>query len=234
MMAQSNDRDTKFRLAVIWLAIMLLGSFWLTIRAAAEPVTLVVLPVVPRQGEPVIATFKMNNPGAGVATTRYQFYVNGKLIEEGTTTIAGKSEKTYKYAYANPFPVGQQLNFVVRTQSEGGQYEKAVSAPPYPPQVWSSFVSFASFSTSVMSSMSTMTYYQSTFGGDTGQGNLGVIIVLVLLALLVFIELTQTVLREGRVTVLGRLNVRLSPVSWILFIIFMGIIFTKVLLLIGT
>ena len=232
-MEKNDGRDVKFKLAVIWLAIILMGSFWLTMRGTGEPVTLVVLPEAPRQGEPIIATFKMNNPRAEAVTTEYRFYVNGKLLEEGKTTIAGNSGETYKYAYANTFPIGQQLNFVVKTQSELGNYEKVVSAPPYPPQIWSSFVSFASFSTSVMSSMSTMTYYQSTFGSDIGRG-LGVIMSLVLLALLVFVELAQPVLQDGRVAVLGRLRIRLSAVSWILFIIFMGIVYTKVVLLLGT
>ena len=126
--------------------------------------------------------------------------------------------------------MGEQLNFVVRTQSERGNYGRALSSPPYPPQIWSSFVSFASFSTSVMSSMSTMTYYQSTFGSDIGF-NVGIIVSMVLITLLIFLELTQTAI--GRKTVaLGSLRIRLSTVTRILFIIFLGMVYTEVVMII--
>ena len=152
---------------------------------------------------------------------------------EGAATRAPTSSKTYQYAYANPLRMGEQLNFIVRTQSELGDYEKVVSSQPYPPQVWSSFVSFASFSTSVMSSMSTMTYYRSTFGSDMGL-NVGIITSIVLIALLIFLELTQPLLRQKRVAVLGKLRLRFSTVTWILFIIFMGIVYTRVVMILVT
>ena len=140
--------------------------------------------------------------------------------------------KTYKYAYENPLQMGEQLNFVVRTQTEHGNYEEVISSPPYPPQTWSSFVSFASFSTSVMSSMSTMTYYQSTFGSDMGL-NVGIITAIVLIALLIFLELTQPVVEGKTIAVLGRMRIRFSTVTWILFIIFMGMVYTKMVMILA-
>ncbi len=146
--------------------------------------------------------------------------------------MAPESSKTYQYAYANPLPMGEQLNFVVRTQSEQGNYEKVLSSPSYPPQVWSSFVSFASFSTSVMSSMVSMTYYQNTF--DTNMGlNVGIIASFVLIILLIFAELTQPLIEGRAVARLGRLKIRLSAVTWILFIIFIGIVFTQVAMILA-
>lgn len=232
-MKQGKDRETGFKLAIVCLAILLMGTFWLTVQMTSDPVNLVVLPEAPRQGEPVLATFKLNNPSSQAVVTRYQFYANGELLKEGATTIASNSRKTYQYAYANPLRLGEQLNFMVSTQSELGNYERVISSPPYPPQVWSSFVSFASFSTSVMSSMSTMTYYQSTFGTNTGL-NVGIIASIVVIILLIFIELTQPLLRQKTVAVLGRLRLRLSPVTWILFIIFMGIVYTKIVMILAT
>ncbi len=232
-MEQIKDRGTAFKLAMVCLAILLMGSFWLTVRMTSEPVSLAVVPEAPRQGEPILATVKLNNPSSQAVVTRYQFYADGELLKEGATTIAPTSSKTYQYAYANPLRMGEQLNFTVRTQSELGDYEKVVSSPPYPPQVWSSFVSFASFSTSVMSSMSTMTYYQSTFGSDMGL-NVGIIATIVLIVLLIFLELTQPLLRQKTVIVLGRLRLRFSTLTWILFIIFMGIVYTKVVMILVT
>jgi hypothetical protein len=222
-----------FKLALLWLAILLLGSFWLTVKGTSEPISMAVIPQAPREGEPVIATLKLNNPSSQPGVTRYQFYANGELLKEGATTIAPGSGKTYKYAYENPFQMGEQLSFVARTQSEQGSYEKAVSSPPYPPQIWSSFISFASFSTSVMSSMSTMTYYQSAFGSDMGL-NVGVIASIVLIMLLIFLELSQPVMEGKAVAVLGRLRIRFSTVTWILFIVFMGIVYTKVVMILAT
>lgn len=232
-MEQTKNRSMYFKLALLWLAILLLGSFWLTVKGTSEPISMAVIPQAPREGEPVIATLKLNNPSSQPGVTRYQFYANGELLKEGATTIAPGSGKTYKYAYENPFQMGEQLSFVARTQSEQGSYEKAVSSPPYPPQIWSSFISFASFSTSVMSSMSTMTYYQSAFGSDMGL-NVGVIASIVLIMLLIFLELSQPVMEGKAVAVLGRLRIRFSTVTWILFIVFMGIVYTKVVMILAT
>jgi len=232
-MGLTKNRGIILKLAILWLAILLMGSFWLTTRVSSDLVSMAVIPQVPREGEPIIATFKLNNPSSEPLTADYQFYANGKLLEEGTTTIAPGFNKTYKYAYKNPLRLGEQLNFVLRTQSEQGNQEKVLSSPPYPPQIWSSFVSFASFSTSVMSSMSTMTYYQSTFGTDMGL-NVGLIATIVLICLLIFAELTLPVVEGKTVAVLGRLRIRFSTMTWILFIIFVGIVFTKVAMILAT
>lgn len=155
-MEQSSAKSVKFKVIIVWLAILLLGSFWLSMNESSSPVSMVVLPEVPREGESIVVIFKLNNPSSHPLPTRYQFYANGWLLQEKVTTIAAESSKTYQYAYENPLVIGEQLNFVVRTQSENGNYEEAISVPPFPPQVWSSFVSFASFSISMMGSMSSM------------------------------------------------------------------------------
>ena len=231
-MDQRKNRGTMFKLVILWMAILFLGSFWLSVREMSDPVSMAVVPTFPRGVEPITATFKLNNPSSQPLSTRYQLYANGKFLEEGVANIAPNSGRTYQYAYENPLPMGEQLNFVVKTQSENGNYEKAISSPPFPPQVWSSFVSFAAFSTSIMGSMSTMTYYPSTFGSDMGI-NVGIIISVVLIILLIFLELTQPVLTGRTVAVLGRLRLRFSTVTWILLIIFMGIVYTKVVMILA-
>ncbi len=232
-MMEENKRSLYFRLTIVSLSILLLGSFWLTMRMAAEPVNLVVKPVVPREDEPIVATFKLNNPSPQALLASYQFYANGELLTRGSTTIAPASCETYQYAYENPLRLGEQLNFVVRTQSEYGNYQRAVSLPSYPPQIWSSFVSFASFSTTVMSSMSTMTYYQTAFVSDLGF-NVGFICAVVLIALLIFLELSKPVVDGRMETVLGRLIMRFSTVVWLLFIIVMGVVYTTVMIITST
>ncbi len=222
----------RFKIIIVWLGIVLLASFWLTIRGGSNPVSMAVIPQVPREGEPVIAIFKLNNPTSEVVVTSYQFFANGKLLKEGTTSITPGFGKTYRYAFKSPVPLGEQLNFVVRTKSEQGNYQILLSTPPYPPQVWSSFISFASFSTSVMSFMSTMTYYEGFLGANPGF-NVGLLFSVVLILLLIFLELSQPLLEQKTILVLGNLRLRLNTVTWILLIIFMGIVYTRVVMILA-
>ncbi len=224
-----EQRGIKLKILIIWMAILLMSSFWLTALTDSDSVGLTAVPEVPREGEPVITTFKLNNPTSQPITTSYQFYANGELLTEGVATIPPGSSKLYQHVYKNPLELGEQINFMVKTQSEQGNYEKLVSLPPYPPQIWSSFVSFASFSTSVMSSMSTMTYYQSSFDSDIGF-NFGLVAAIALLSLLIFLELTRSLIRQKTLATLGRLRIKFSTVTWILFIIFMGMFYTKIVM----
>ncbi|MFC2059239.1 hypothetical protein ACFLTS_06365 [Chloroflexota bacterium] len=236
MIRSNRDRARMLRLILVWMGIVLLGIFWLAARGNGDPVSLMVVPEVPRAGEPIIATFKISNPSSESLVTSYQFYANGELLKEGSATIAAGSGKTYRYAYGNLLDIGERLNFVLKTQSEQGNYEKVLSTPPYPPQVWSSFVSFASFSTSVMStsmsSMSSMSYYQATFGTDLLL-NIGLLFTIVLITLLVFLELTMPLVKNKNLLVLGRLRLRFNTVTWILFIIFIGMLYTKVVMILN-
>jgi hypothetical protein len=190
-----------------------------------------VMPEVPRQGEPIVVTFKLNNPSSHALAVNYQFYVNGSIVQERKTTIFSGANKTYQYAYENSLGIGQQLNFAVKTQSELGNDQMVLSLPPYPPQIWSSFISFASFSTSIMSSMISMTYYQTTFGADMGL-NVGILITLVLIAMLIFFELTQPAVDGKTVAFTHRLRIKFSTVNWILLVIFMGIVYTKIVMIV--
>ena len=227
-----NGRLT-IRIALLWLAILLMASFWLTTRVSLDPVSLVVMPKVPREGEPIVATIKLNNPSTEQVSFTYQLYVNGEMMKEGITSLPPRTAKVYQYAYENKLRPGEQVNFAVTTKSRLGQYEKIISLPSYPPQVLSSFVSFASFSTSLMSSLSSMTYYQTAFGQHLNF-NLGVLFTIILVTLLIFLELSPPILKLKTVTVLGRLQVRFGVVTWILFIIFMGIFYTSLIMIIST
>ena len=180
-----------------------------------------------------MATFNFNNPTETATKTDYQLYVNGRLVESGTVTVAAQGRIKHQYAYANPLRRGEQINFVLKTSSDSGQRERIVSLPPYPSQLMSSFVSFAAFSTSVMSSMISMEYFSSTFGTTSGL-NTGIVISVILIALLIFLELTQTVTSGRRIRILGSYRTGLGNISSILFIIFLGMIFTRVVMIIST
>lgn len=229
----SQPKGLILKITIVWLSILLLLGFLITSRSTDSPVTLTILPAVPKEGEPVVATFNFNNPTETATKTDYQLYVNGRLVESGTVTVAPQGRIKHQYAYANPLQRGEQINFVLKTSSDSGPQERIVSLPPYPSQLMSSFVSFAAFSTSVMSSMISMEYFSSTFGTTSGL-NTGIIISVILIALLIFLELTQTVTSGRGIRLLNSYRTGLGNISSILFIIFLGMIFTRVVMIVAT
>jgi LEA14-like dessication related protein len=229
----SQHKGLILKIGIVWLAIFLLVSFLIATRSSANPITMSVIPEVPRTGEPIVATFNIANPADEPLTIQYQLYINGKLVESGTTTIAPRDSTKYQYAYRQSLERGEQVNFVLKTSSDNGNFDKVVSLPAYPSQLMSSFVSFAAFSTSVMSSMLSMEYFNSTFGTANGI-NTGVILVIVLIVLLIFLELTQGMVTGKGIALIGGYRAGSTIMSTILFIILIGMVFTKVVMIIAS
>lgn len=226
----SKDKGLIFKIAIAWLSILMLAGFLIAANSAADEVTLSVIPEVPKTGEPVVATFVIGNPTDEPVATSYRLYIDGQLVESGHTTVAPQDSSKYQYAYKNLLERGQQINFLLRTSSDGGSYEKAVSLPAYPSQIMSSFVSFAAFSTSVMNSMISMEYFSDNFG--TGSSlNTGIVITVVLIGLLIFLELTQAIKTDKGSLVISSYRARFAILSTFLFIIFIGMVFTRVVMI---
>ncbi|MFC2058576.1 hypothetical protein ACFLTS_02895 [Chloroflexota bacterium] len=223
----------KFKIVTVWLAILLLVTLLYSMLGLSRPLNLTVIPQVPRENEPVIATFTIANPSHTSSTTQYSFYANGELLKTGTTTLAPGDVKTYQYSYENPLELGKQINFLLRANSDHGNYEEVVSLPSYPPQIMSSFVSFASFSTTIMTSMTSIAYYEPSFSMRQGM-TLSAIFAVVLVLLLAYVELTRTRFAGSKIAILGRLRTRFSMLSWVLFIVFMGVVFTDITIIIST
>jgi hypothetical protein len=233
---------------ILWSVIFILASFAYGSTALSDPITMHVIPENPKEGSPVVVTYTLNNQGFGTSETQYQFYANGQSVMSGTTILEPASSKQFQYVYENSLEMGEQVTFMVKTQSEAGNHDKTVSIPAYPPQVWSSFVSFATFSTSVISStsimgstsssmgstslISSMGFYEDTFGTDQAM-NVGLVFSIVLIILLIYLELTEPRLFEKTYTILGDLRIRFSRVSAVLFVIFIGLVFTQIALIIG-
>ena len=230
----SHYKGLILKTAIIWLSIFIVASFLVTMKANANPVTLSVLPEVPRTKEPIVATFSISNSTDKPSATSYQLYVNGKLVESGSSIVAQQSSSKHQYAYTNNLERGEQVNFILKTNSDSGSNIKVVSLPAYPPQLMSSFVSFAAFSTSVMSTMISMEYFNTVFGITSGGLNTGIIIALILSALLIFLELSQTAVADKGVTILGLYRISLGNMATILFIIFLGMVFTRVVMIIAS
>ncbi len=234
-MAESRERQLKFKLAIIWLVIVLLGTFYLTTLSSHDLASLAVVPVVPKPGQPVIVTFKLNNPAAAPATNGYQLYMDGKLLNSGVAVISPGSSKQYEYIYPSNLPVGTNVSFMLKVHGSNGDYERMVTTPPFQPQLCSSFVSFAAFSTTMMTSMASAAYYQNSFQQSTTL-NVGLVCSLVLICLLIFLELSQAASSEQSsggtlARKLQRLAFDVSPLTWILLVIFMAMVYTKVIMI---
>ena len=130
------------KICISWLTLILILGFIFASRSNSSPVSLVVLPEVPRTEEPIVATFEIRNPDASPSVVSYQLYINSNLAEEGTVYVDSCESTMYRYAYTNPLKRGEQVNFVLKTSSEGGSAISSAALPAYPPQLMSSFVSY--------------------------------------------------------------------------------------------
>ncbi len=226
MNSVNSYHQSHLAILIVWLVILGLASFAFAMHAAADLVTLSVMPEVPRKAEPIAVTFNLNNPAPISLPVSYDFYINNKKVKSGSALVAPLSTKKYTYIYLNDLELGNQASFSVRAATAGDTFEKVVSIPAYTPQVWSSFVSFASFSTSIMGSMSSMVYYQDSFLQNPGV-QVGIVFAVVLLALLVFREITAAVRQHALVS----LRFKFATVAAILLIIFVGMIFTRIVMI---
>lgn len=231
--AENPDR-IKLKIVILALGIFFLTACIASFSSVSNPVKLYIFPEVPQEGEPIIVTFSMKNYGLADSPYSYTLYANGEEVMSGRTIISPLSSKKYQYAYVNGLEVGEKVSFVVKVQSVGNDYEEVVTAPPYHPHVWSSFVSFAAFSTSMSSttmSLTSMAYYDNSFGVRKAI-NVGVIFSIVLIALLIHVEVTEP-FHNNLLNILGRLRRRFTKLSAILFIIFITMVFSQVVMIIG-
>ena len=224
-----------YKTLMIWFTILVLVSFAASFQAKYDTVGIQVAPEVLRQGEPVIVTFYINNPSDNTVETDYRLFANGYELMSGKTELSPGAGKQFQYEYYNPLELGEQVTFSAITQSGDEINQNSVSIPSVPPQVWSSFVAFASFSTSGMSSSSTISsleYYDNSFEANNAL-NTGLILSIVLIILLIYMELSEPLIGNKEMRIIGKLRVRASRVSSVLFIIFVCMVFTQIILIIG-
>ena len=240
-----KDNTTKkngllYKSLMLWFMILVLASFAASLQTKFDTVGIHVAPEVLRKGEPVVVTFFINNPSDKLAGTDYTLYANGNALMSGRTELSPGTGRQFQYVYSNPLELGEQVTFSAITQSGDEVNQNSVSVPSVPPQLWSSFVSFASFSTSVMSSssaissmsMSSMAYYDNSFGTNKAL-NAGLIFSIVLIILLIYMELSEPLLAQKEMRIIGNLRIRFSRLSSVLFIIFVGMVFTQIALIVG-
>ncbi len=227
---EARRRGFSLIVVVIWLVILTSVIFAYGLHSASDLVTVSVMPEVPRKGQPVEVTVNLNNADGDSLPVSFDFFVNAEKVKSGSVVLAPSSTRKYSYTYISDAELGEQTSFAIRATSYQGDTEKVVTIPAYSPRIWSSFVSFASFSTSVMGSMASMIYYQDNFILNPGL-QIGIVFAIVLLALLVFRELTARTELRPQGSTLVALRLRFATVAAILLIIFLGMIFTNVILI---
>ena len=260
----TEKQQSGLRFGILFSALIVLLIFSFSFYGSSSPVVIKTFPSVPKEGEPMIVAFSLKNFQSVEKSYEYELYANGVKVMEGTTRLPQLAVKQYQYSYKNPLPLGERLTFNLKITSKtdvqngvscwsirirdnclmGGEerYEKTVSIPAYPPQVWSSFVSFATFSTAISSatmaslassstiSLASMSYYKNTYGFDTFI-NVGVVFSVALLFILISVEVTEPYIRA--LNFMGRLRHRFNRLSLVLFTIFVAMVFTEIILIIG-
>lgn len=228
-----DDRKTIVAISIVLMALFFLFSISASLKGHREPASITVFPEAPKEGLPIEVAITLSNPSLLSKTVDYSLYADGTLVLSGSTTLAPFANEEFTYIHPKAPPIGERTSFYLKTAPANGDgFEKTVSVPAYPPQVWSSFVSFASFSTSIMSSMaiSSFRYYDQSFMGVSAF-NIGLIFSMSLIILLVFLELTEPLV-EKTLPLLG-LRRRFSRLSALLFMVFAGMVLTKIVLIIG-
>jgi len=109
------------KIGIVWLCIFLLSGFIIASRSAGNSITLSVVPVVPKTGEPIMAAIYIPNPSDEILTTHYELYIDGMHVESGTTTVAPQSSAKFQYVYKNTLERGEQVNFVLNSTSNNEQ-----------------------------------------------------------------------------------------------------------------
>jgi hypothetical protein len=144
MQTANENKETVQRLqlaiAIAFIVILFLGSIKLSLYSRSEPVSITVLPSVPREDLPMLIMLNLNNPSEENNFLRYELYANERLLGIGQAHLSAKSTEQIVYLLPMAPKLGERITFFVKADSEQGRYEKSFSSPPYPPQVWSSFL----------------------------------------------------------------------------------------------
>ncbi len=224
------DRPLAFKLLFIWGVIFFGACLLYTLARPHSGVSLALFPEVPRQGEPVIAVVNFENRDAAAKQVAYRLFLNGELLDDGSINLRPGSSVTSSYTFRNRLPDGEPVCLAVSGSSGGRAFTSSVSNPVYPPRVWSSFMSFAAFSTTVMTFMTSAGNYETSFVGNRGL-NTGLLCSVVLILSLIFLELSESV-KTGRGKII-LLRTRISTLTWILLVIFLGMVFTRVAMILA-
>jgi len=222
-------RNVGAGVLVICAFTALIGVFAISAgRAGQNTPRLTCLPIVPREGQPLILRLTLRNIGLHDEDYTFAIHVNGEVVAEGRALIPAQSSKDISYVSPVDIPVGQSLRIYAEAQGSGSteRYEEHVQIPPCPPEIWSSFSSFSSFATS-------FSFYTSfaVEGLILGPLNVGAVLTMALLGVLVFLQVSDPSWRTLGLKTLS-LRTRYGWLAVVLLAIFAAMVFTRIILII--
>jgi len=222
-----------YRVVVLWVLFFSLILFYQGVGGSV--VNIDYFPAFPRYGDPVQVNIRLSNPDPEPRLLNVRVYVNGLIVAEWLAHIDGGSIKEYRIVEPSILGVGESIRVYVEALyvNDGTVYSRSAMIPPFPPEVFTSFISFSSFSSTLMGYMTTLSYYTTTVASITpSQGvNAGLVLSLTLIGLLIFMELTDPAYGKigERITHLRR---NFTREAIILLIVFSAMVATKIIFII--
>jgi len=226
---------------VLFLVIILFNS----IDQTSDVLNLSHFPSTPKENEPFIIRANIKNTADETRKYSLTMYVDGDAVLTSESTFDALSTQTSTLTIASP-PLGSAVRvYAEAVDLETGEiYKQALLMPQSPPEAWMSFASFSSLTTMLLSSSSsssssmsssfTISYYKNAIGLSEStirwSINIGLIASLTLVALLVFIELTNPAFGNLGQKMKG-LRERYSLLTANLLIVFLGLVLTRVVII---
>lgn len=236
---------------ILFLSLLFLNSY----SQLDKPLTLSYFPSVTRENEPFVVRTLVNNVADEPRRYHVTLFVDGEEVMSSESLFEPHSTQSSTLTLPAP-----KLGTAVRFYAEavdletGARFSEAIMVPQSPPEAWMSFASFSSLTTMLLSSSSssslmssssssssmsssfTLSYYQSTIGlarAPIKWGiNVGLMVSVILILLLVFIELTNPQFGNlGRR--LSGLRDRYSLLTANLLLIFVGLVITRIVMIIA-
>jgi len=204
-----------------------------------------------RESEPFVVTALVRNAAHEPRTYSINIFVDGLKVLESTSKLEGASLLSFTYTSGWPkLGSATRIYIEVLDVESGAVYSDSVLVPSSPPEVWMSFAAFSSFATSLLSSSSsssssamsstfTIVYYLNVMGLSSALGqsalpffNVGLVMTLTLVLLLVFVEVTDP--SYGKLAAwVTRLRRRYGLLATGLLLIFLGMVLTRVVMIIA-
>jgi hypothetical protein len=248
-------REVAMIFAVLFLSVLCVS----TLERQTNVITLSTYPSVAQANAPFVVTASVKNIASEPHTYDVKVFVDGAPVLSTISTLDAASLQSFTYTRAAPAQGAAVRIFAeVVDLDTGAKYSDLMLFPQSPPETWMSFSAFSSFatsltststSTSAMSSTFTIAYYQYTMGLSTlstsmsstmvtsqraifSPLNAGLAVSISLIGLLIFLELTDPSYGKlGRRLAMLRGKYGLLVVS--LFLVFVGMIFTRIVMILG-
>jgi len=241
---KTGGKGLAYAYAILFLAIILFNSH----NQTSNVLNLSHFPSTPRENEPFTIRAMIKNTADDARRYSLTMYVDGEEKMYSESTFDALSTQSSTLTIESP-----KLGTAIRIYAEatdletGDTYTQSLLMPQNPPEAWMSFASFSSLTTmllssssssssSLMSSSFTISYYKNTVGLSQSAArlsiNIGLIASVTLVALLIFIELTNPVFGNFGLN-LKKLRNRYSLLTANLLLVFVGLVLTRIVMIIS-